>query len=347
MTEFRCTDIRATAHRLVPEASGRIEEAAVRLAREYADHSLHDTDLLHAVEIAAAALPSTLRKELIAFRDRGNDAGALLLTGLPVGPLPPTPDVVEKEPSWTEVPVATLSQLMVMSVLGRSLSYSDEKSGRLVQDVCPKRGAAERQENSGSVLLELHTEDGFHPHPPHFLSLICLRGDEDGRAATVTAGIRDVLPLLDAETVRVLREAEFRTRFSTSFVSDPSVEVLTDPMPVLTGPCASPELRVDFHGTIALTPRAQEALDRLEAAMRRTLKGIVLRPGDLIVVDNRRAVHGRTGFEPRYDGTDRWLRRSFAVSDLRPLDEQFSWGRSHRPVDTAHLRRLAPATATL
>ena len=30
------------------------------------------------------------------------------------------------------------------------------------------------------------------------------------------------------------------------------------------------------------------------------------------------AVHGRTPFEPRFDGTDRWLQRTFVVSDLAP-----------------------------
>ncbi|MBZ6107591.1 MULTISPECIES: TauD/TfdA family dioxygenase [Streptomyces] len=346
MTEdFRYTDLRAAGVRIDTDASARIEQAALRLAGENAGRSLHDTDLLHAVELAAAALPEAAHKALISFRDEGNTGGCLLLTGLPLGALPATPDRLEDEPAWPEVPVATLVQLMAMSVLGRSFSYQDEKSGHLVQDVCPKKGEEDRQENSGSVLLELHTEDGFHPHPPHFLSLLCLRGDSEGTAATVTGSVLDALPLLDDETVSVLRAPEFRTRFSTSFLPDETVEVLTDPMPVLTGPDRCPELHVDFHGTVAQTPRAERALDRLEQAMRRSLKGIVLRPGDLVVVDNRRAVHGRTGFTPRYDGQDRWLRRSFAVSDLRPVNDRLNEGRSHVPVVTAGDPRLAATTA--
>lgn len=347
MTEdFRYTEIRAAGVPFDTAAAARIEDAALRVARDHAGRSLHDTDLLHAVELAASTLPETVRRALISFRDEGNTSGCLLLTELPLGTLPPTPDRVEDEPAWSDVPVATLSQLMVMSVLGRSFSYRDEKSGRLVQDVCPKKGAEDRQENSGSVLLELHTEDGFHPNPPHFLSLVCLRGDPEGTAATVTGSVLDALPHLDDATVAVLREPEFRTRFSTSFLPDEAVEVLTDPMPVLTGPAQCPELHVDFHGTIAQTPRARRALHLLERAMRRTLKGLVLRPGDLIVVDNRHAVHGRTGFTPRYDGNDRWLRRSFAVADLRPLNDRLDRGRSHTPVVTAGDPRLARAGAT-
>ncbi|MET7618414.1 TauD/TfdA family dioxygenase [Streptomyces sp. NPDC005408] len=330
--EFTYADARLGGIALTNDDSERIAQSAMAVAGTYEGCSLHDTDLLHAVELAAAALPASVRRELISFRDNGNPSGCLLLTGLPIGELPPTPDRTEDEPPWTRIPVATLAQLMVMSVLGRSISYSDEKGGDLVQDVCPKHGAERRQENSGSVLLELHTEDGFHPSAPHFLSLICLRADHDGVAATVTAGIGDVLPSLDAETVAALRRPEFRIRFSTSFVQDESAEVLTPLMPVLSSGPGCPDLRVDFNATIATTPPAQAALDRLEDAMLLSLKGLVLQPGDLVVIDNRRAVHGRTDFTPRYDGDDRWLRRSFVVTDLRPVGGRLEQGRSHKPV---------------
>ncbi|NBT21304.1 MAG: hypothetical protein EBT17_04190, partial [Actinobacteria bacterium] len=43
---------------------------------------------------------------------------------------------------------------------------------------------------------------------------------------------------------------------------------------------------------------------------------VVLGDGDLLVIDNDRAVHGRTPFVPRYDGTDRWLKRALVVREL-------------------------------
>jgi alpha-ketoglutarate-dependent taurine dioxygenase len=46
----------------------------------------------------------------------------------------------------------------------------------------------------------------------------------------------------------------------------------------------------------------------------------VLADGDLLVIDNDRAVHGRTPFIPRYDGTDRWLKRALVVTSL-PTDD--------------------------
>jgi alpha-ketoglutarate-dependent taurine dioxygenase len=46
----------------------------------------------------------------------------------------------------------------------------------------------------------------------------------------------------------------------------------------------------------------------------------VLQAGDVLVIDNERAVHGRTPFVPRYDGTDRWLKRALVVTSLPAID---------------------------
>jgi enduracididine beta-hydroxylase len=43
----------------------------------------------------------------------------------------------------------------------------------------------------------------------------------------------------------------------------------------------------------------------------------VLEPGDMLFVDNFRAVHGRRPFSARFDGRDRWLKRINVTRDLR------------------------------
>jgi alpha-ketoglutarate-dependent taurine dioxygenase len=44
---------------------------------------------------------------------------------------------------------------------------------------------------------------------------------------------------------------------------------------------------------------------------------IALGSGDLLIIDNLQAVHGRRPFKARYDGSDRWLRRINITSNLR------------------------------
>ncbi|MGY2063643.1 TauD/TfdA family dioxygenase, partial [Nocardia gipuzkoensis] len=51
------------------------------------------------------------------------------------------------------------------------------------------------------------------------------------------------------------------------------------------------------------------AYQHLGAELERVCRVAVLHPGELLLVDNDVVVHGRVPFTPRYDGTDRWLKR--------------------------------------
>jgi hypothetical protein len=68
------------------------------------------------------------------------------------------------------------------------------------------------------------------------------------------------------------------------------------------------------------TPRAIAALSALHDAVKHSTQQVVLAAGDILVIDNHRAVHGRTPFAPRYDGTDRWLKRALVVQSLDDID---------------------------
>lgn len=62
---------------------------------------------------------------------------------------------------------------------------------------------------------------------------------------------------------------------------------------------------------------ADKAFGRLKDAVNDTLRETVLEPGDLLFIDNFKAVHGRREIPGRMDGTDRWLKRASVVRDLR------------------------------
>ncbi len=49
---------------------------------------------------------------------------------------------------------------------------------------------------------------------------------------------------------------------------------------------------------------------------------VKLRPGELLIIDNRRAIHARSGFKAYYDGEDRWLQRIYVVRDLVTTNEE-------------------------
>lgn len=314
--------------------ASEIGAAARRIAGRHAGvAAIDDHELLLDCEVELRCLGPVLISELVSFRHGGSAHGALLLRGLPVDEATPaTPSDGAHRGPWSELAVSTIGQLMIMSALGGVIAYADEKEGRLVQDICPLPGSERRQENSGSCLLELHTEDGFHPNMPHFISLMGIRPDHDRQAKTVVGGVRAILPQLSARQERVLREPLYRIRLSSSFVGDDR-QVWSRAMPVLSGVEHDPDLCVDFHAMEAMTPEAAEVFAELRGIFESSLAEIVMERGDMVIIDNRKAVHGRTTFTPRYDGEDRWLRRCFTVTDIRatrPL--LYPGSRVHRPL---------------
>ncbi len=268
-------------------------------------------------ELCSKYIPERLAKLLIQFRKQSNHHGMLLIRNLPIDrDLPSTPDdggvSSEKMSSISEYVLLTL-----MLHLGEPIAYEDEKNGALIQNICPVPGKEMAQENTGSTYLEFHTEDAFHPYKPDFLGLLCLRPDHNHLAVTAVASIRRALSLVPGKVQHILRQPLYRIRLSSSFLPDVDHPVFSQPMTVLAGDVLEPELSVDFYGMEAMTYPAQLALKTLKEALLKVTVESRLEKGELLIVDNRVAVHARTSFQPKYDGHDRWLQRLFVVHDFR------------------------------
>jgi L-asparagine oxygenase len=290
------------------ELSGLVEHVA-----DAAAALVDETDWQARARAMSCRLPLRLLEELRAFRHDPGPDGTLTITNLPLEPdaLPPTPNVPDSVERASTGP-ATLATLLGQQ-LGEIIAYRDEKHGALVQNVVPVRSLAASQSNGGSVPLEFHTENAFHPHRPDYVGLLCLRPAHRDQVGTRVAAIRRAFPLLDPVSRAILREPRFVTAAPPSFRSADS----SGPCPVLRGSADDPDMCVDFHATSALDADAAAALADLRAALTEVRTDLVLRPGDMVFVDNRLVVHGRVAFTPRYDGRDRWLHRVFVHLDNR------------------------------
>lgn len=287
----------------------------------------------------AEELPRRVRVALNEYRTR-EEHGALVVTGLSVddGEIGPTPEHWANKP----VPSPTLrldfAFYLLACLLGEPIGWATQQDGYLMHDVFPIKGHEKEQIGSGSEeLLTWHTEDAYHPMRTDYLGLMCLRNPDD--VETTMADIVDVE--LDEATRQQLAERRYfilpdhshraENHGSTEPV-DPRVAELTErsyarvrqalaepePVAVLFGAPESPYLRIDpyfmegFHGE-----REQQVLDTTGVAIDKAMGGVVLKPGDIVFVDNYRMVHGRKPFRARFDGTDRWLRRLNVTRDLR------------------------------
>jgi L-asparagine oxygenase len=276
-------------------------------------------------------LPTGLRRFLERFR-REEPSAACLVRGFPtdsaaVGPTPP---------HWEQAGRSgrALDQEVYLAlcgmVLGEPFTWATLQLGRLVQNILPIAGDEKRQNGYGSeALLEFHTEDGFHPRRCDYLLLLGMRNPT--AVPTIVASVRDIrLGVKDREILgeprfHILPDEEHIRQLETRCPGHPALtEMLQlrdspEPVAVLFGSPERPYLRIDrpFMRAIGDDPVAERALDRLMAELERVQREIAIGPGELLVVDNYLAVHGRSPFSSRYDGTDRWLKKITVSRDLR------------------------------
>jgi L-asparagine oxygenase len=276
-------------------------------------------------------LPTGLRWFLEEFR-RTEPAAACMVRGFPVddaaiGATPSHWDACLRNPHAVEI--ETFVALAGLA-LGDPFTWSTLQGGRMVQDVVPIPGDEKRQNGYGSeALLEFHTEDGFHPQRCDYLLLFGIRNYD--KVATTIASIRDVkLSAPDKEVLSQplfhilpddehVRQLELRDPAHPALDRIRQMRAAPEPVAVLSGDADSPYLRIDlpFMRCVNDEPAARRALAALAAEFSAEQQDVVVESGALLVIDNYLAVHGRQSFSPRYDGTDRWLKKLTVSRNLR------------------------------
>ncbi|MFJ8976337.1 TauD/TfdA family dioxygenase [Streptomyces sp. NPDC102282] len=291
-----------------------VRALAEELHRSPAAGQVDDPRWLTQARRQSCRLPVRLLEALRDFRSAPGPGGYLLVGNLPVDAetlpdTPSVPDSVERRAT-----VAASTAMLLGQQLGDVFAFRNEKHGALVHNVVPVPALAASQSNGGSVELELHNENAFHPYRPDLIGLLCLRSDHEGTAGTLFSSIRRARVLLRDSDVAILRRPRFVTEAPPSFGAGDAPTAHC----VLNGSFDDPDIQVDFNATRALDAEAGAALRRLGAALAAVASELVLRPGDMAFLDNRLVVHGRTEFLPRYDGNDRWLHRVYVHLDGRP-----------------------------
>jgi hypothetical protein len=236
-----------------------------------------------------------------------------LIKGVDIGEIPPTPMSVDQVPEIKQA-CSTLRRMAFQ--YGLPTAYKQEQDGRLIQHIFPVQRTESAQISSSSKIdLQLHTESAFHPYAPSFVILMCVR--EDLNAATTFALVDDIVKSLDEETLFYLKEPLFVTAIDDSFRThgEPNKNIL---LPILTQTKDGLTICFDEFFMRGKTFQAQEALDKLLESIKQNTKEVVLQTGDVLVLDNRKLVHGRKSFQARYDGTDRWLLRTLVVDKMPP-----------------------------
>ncbi|MGI4895774.1 MAG: TauD/TfdA family dioxygenase [Janthinobacterium lividum] len=264
--------------------------------------------------LLARELPPEVVESLWAFEERGSGSGVHVLRGLEVGELPATPaDNIGGVGGRT---LLARQQAILSHALGHMIGYAAEGHGHLLQDMVPNAKLAATQQSQGSrVELEAHTEQCFSDLRPDYVVLGCLRGDDS--AATYAFPALDLLAHVDQTDVMELFRPLWTTLVDESFADFLDTREVRGPFSILSGDADDPTMLIDQDLMHGITKHAQALLERVLAIYAAHRHAVVLQPGDVLFLDNLRAMHGRSPFAPRFDGTDRFITRGFVVRDLR------------------------------
>ncbi|MBA2717457.1 MAG: TauD/TfdA family dioxygenase [Propionibacteriales bacterium] len=289
-----------------------------------------DPEFFVRLSCAARRFPDRLLTDLEAWRQQERTA-ALVLSGWQIddAALGLTPR------HWSSAAMPStrredLYLLLLGAALGDPFAWSTLQDGRLVHNVLPIPGEETKQSgHSSDVLVGWHTEDSFHPYRCDYLGLMSIR-NVDGTATTVSSVDDLDLTALDLNVlsqprfviepdIEHLKGADAQPQRPTLGPSIREQLASPQPNPVVFGDPARPYLCIDpaYMEALPDDAEAERALATLIDAIEARVVDVILKPGDVLFVDNFLAVHGRKPFRARYDGTDRWLKKVSVTKNLR------------------------------
>jgi len=269
-------------------------------------------------KIQSEYVPERIKHILINFAKYGSKNGFLYVnTGLLC-------DFAElKTPAGNnekigETTILAKIQSILIHTISEMIAYEAEGYGRLFQDIIPIKSMATKQTSvSSNIELEIHTEQAFSKLKPDILSLSCIRGDP--KALTYILPVQFILDNFSHDEIAMLREPLWLTGVDLSFKINGNDFIEGDirgPMPILRGDRETdPILVFDQDLMKGITEESHNMIKKIVDIYYKYRLNHNMQTGDIILVDNRRAVHGRSPFSPKYDGYDRFLVRAFSTYD--------------------------------
>lgn len=220
----------------------------------------------------------------------------------------------------------------------QAVSYGSEENGELFVNlvVMPGEGLFAEKSRKG---MKGHTDavsfpirgqaDPGNPRispSPDFVCLSGLRNPSD--VHTTVMPLASVLDKLDPGVIAALKAPQFHVRSQKTFRAGME-EILGDELVLEYASLlfdVGDQHWIRYSHNCILTDdeadAAKEALVAFEAACGASISGAVIRPGDILLVNNRIGLHGRSSVGGEPGGCSRWLLRTYGLQTDGLLESQ-------------------------
>lgn len=221
--------------------------------------------------------------------------------------------------------------------------YEGENDGQIIRNVVPAKKSTGVISSHGSKVafgghvdnpdLPFFDDDERHSVSiPDNLSLYCLK-QQTPSVSTDMIQIDDITDQMTPEQIHCLMQPVFTVERPSSFSGYTDSFVRDVPL-LFKNNLGQYISRFDTHRISTDNTRAASALEefrRIGSDDDIKLR-MDLQCGDFVIFKNKRTLHSRGAFEPKFDGNDRWLLRVFSMN-ARPREEILV-----EPTDPAHLK---------
>lgn len=276
-----------------------------------------------ATHVLARTLPPQVISEILKVKN--TNVGFLELTGIPTDPnLMQTPQEL-KDISNKKTFIPELFSLGVAGLLKKELyNFRQEGwgTGNLIFNIFPKPQLIHLKGAGGvDKDFEFHMENAWHTQTPDMLFLKGIRQDHDKVAITYAVANEKLIKALSNEDRNLLEEPCFvlePPEIHRKMEKDKNIIFSEDTAyvgPVIVKEKNGHKFLVNFNGMRASRVDSvhQTALDRLKILTHELAMEFKLKEDNLLVINNRRALHTRNSYVPKFDGFDRWFQRYYFI----------------------------------
>ncbi len=216
--------------------------------------------------------------------------------------VPPTPHTYpppEKIPPYqAEGVIGSVAQS-----LGQMFGYR-ENCQHLIYDIYPVRGYEQSSSFINSrKMLGFHSDGSAHTKLiPDYTLLFCIRSDPN--SINLIADVKNIVRKLP----KWVTDELFEPHFLHTVSQNPARTILK---PILFFEDEQLSITYDDETVSGTDDRSKDALEFLNQALKHTAITIENHPNSLLVLNNKRCLHARTPFTPKYNGEDRWIKGTY------------------------------------